>query len=129
MEMVYKSFKAVHSSHIRRRRVQAASRISSTTQMIPALCRFTHLTENPSMLLSVANHFYRDVQGEWVCLKLDPDKIQDEVIRVRLRDWATVYPIRSHRSADSLTADQLQSIGDSGITLEGEIRGGRCSGE
>ena len=27
---------------------------------------FIHLTKNPSLLLSVANHFYQDVPGEFV---------------------------------------------------------------
>jgi len=40
---------------------------------------FTHLTQNANMLLGVANHFYRDVKGDWLCLELDPAKINDEV--------------------------------------------------
>ena len=31
---------------------------------------FTHATANPDMLLPVANHFYTDVPGEWLCLKM-----------------------------------------------------------
>jgi len=30
---------------------------------------FTHATAVPSRLLSTANHFYRDVPGEWLCLR------------------------------------------------------------
>jgi len=31
---------------------------------------FTHGTSNPDKLLNVANHFYRDVPGEWYCLRM-----------------------------------------------------------
>ena len=30
---------------------------------------FTHATAVPSRLLDVANHFYQDVPGEWMCLR------------------------------------------------------------
>jgi uncharacterized protein (DUF952 family) len=31
---------------------------------------FTHATSDPSKLLGVANHFYKDVQADWLCLKM-----------------------------------------------------------
>ena len=31
------------------------------------------------MLLGVANHFYKESEGDWVCLELDPKLITDEV--------------------------------------------------
>lgn len=31
---------------------------------------FTHGTSNPEKLLSVANHFYPDVEGDWYCLRM-----------------------------------------------------------
>ena len=31
---------------------------------------FTHGTSNPQKLLDVANHFYQDVPGDWLCLKM-----------------------------------------------------------
>ena len=31
---------------------------------------FTHGTANPELLLNVANHFYKDVPGSWLCLKM-----------------------------------------------------------
>jgi hypothetical protein len=29
---------------------------------------FTHATADPAKLLDVANHFYKSVQAEWLCL-------------------------------------------------------------
>jgi hypothetical protein len=36
---------------------------------------FIHLTKEPSLLLTVANHFYRDVPGDWVVLCIDSSKL------------------------------------------------------
>jgi uncharacterized protein (DUF952 family) len=33
---------------------------------------FIHATENPTELLSVGDHFYKNVPGEWICLELNP---------------------------------------------------------
>jgi uncharacterized protein (DUF952 family) len=34
---------------------------------------FIHATAVPSFLLGVANHFYKDSTGSWICLKIDPN--------------------------------------------------------
>jgi uncharacterized protein (DUF952 family) len=31
---------------------------------------FIHFTEIPSMLLTVANHFYKESKGDWICLEV-----------------------------------------------------------
>lgn len=31
---------------------------------------FTHATANPDFLLTIGNHFYQDVKGEWLCLRM-----------------------------------------------------------
>lgn len=36
---------------------------------------FTHGTANPTKLLTVANHFYQDVPGEWLCLRMTIDSL------------------------------------------------------
>lgn len=36
---------------------------------------FTHGTSNPQKLLSVANHFYLDVRGDWYCLKMTVESL------------------------------------------------------
>lgn len=40
---------------------------------------FTHLTEDPKLLISVANHFYTDSKDDWLCLVLDNSKLANEV--------------------------------------------------
>jgi len=37
---------------------------------------FTHATANPDLLLNVANHFYKDVAGEWLCLRMTVDSLK-----------------------------------------------------
>lgn len=41
---------------------------------------FTHLTARPELLLEVANQFYLDVPGDWICLVLDAAKLQAPAI-------------------------------------------------
>lgn len=36
---------------------------------------FIHGTANPDRLLSVANHFYRDIPGDWYCLRMTVDSL------------------------------------------------------
>lgn len=36
---------------------------------------FTHATANPNLLMNVANHFYSDVAGEWLCLQMTTDSL------------------------------------------------------
>ena len=48
------------------------------------LCRyaqdgFIHLTADPQLLLTVANHFYTASQGDWLVLVLDSSKLTAEV--------------------------------------------------
>ena len=40
---------------------------------------FVHLTEDPELLLSVANHFYRSSKDPWVLLCLSSSKLKQEV--------------------------------------------------
>ena len=36
---------------------------------------FTHATANPELLMNVANHFYLDVPGKWLCLQMTTDSL------------------------------------------------------
>ncbi|MEM9173325.1 MAG: DUF952 domain-containing protein [Pseudomonadota bacterium] len=36
---------------------------------------FTHATANPDLLLNVANHFYTEVPGKWLCLRMTVDSL------------------------------------------------------
>lgn len=42
--------------------------------------KFIHATEEPNSLLDVANHFYKDVKGQWSCIKLDTLKLNCDVV-------------------------------------------------
>eukprot|EP01038_Epipyxis_sp_PR26KG_P010800 gene10800-14499_t len=41
---------------------------------------FIHATEDPSSLLPVGTHFYKEDIGDWICLKLNPQLLAGEVI-------------------------------------------------
>lgn len=36
---------------------------------------FTHATANPDFLLTIGNHFYQDVKGEWLCLRMSVESL------------------------------------------------------
>ena len=38
---------------------------------------FTHGTANPEKLLVVANHFYSEVRGDWLCLRMTVESLQE----------------------------------------------------
>jgi uncharacterized protein (DUF952 family) len=38
---------------------------------------FTHATANPAALMNVANHFYKDVEGQWYCLRMTEESLAD----------------------------------------------------
>jgi hypothetical protein len=40
---------------------------------------FIHMTKEPKLLLTVANHFYTDVKGEYVVLAVDSTKLTSPV--------------------------------------------------
>ena len=37
--------------------------------------KFTHATANPDFLLTIGNHFYTHVKGEWRCLRMSVDSL------------------------------------------------------
>ncbi len=37
---------------------------------------FIHATEQPNDLLNVGNHFYKEVKGTWICIKIDPTELK-----------------------------------------------------
>ncbi|MEN7343552.1 MAG: DUF952 domain-containing protein [Pseudomonadota bacterium] len=51
---------------------------------------FTHATANPDLLLNVANHFYTDVPGEWLCLRMTVESLQTGGIEVVFEGTAPV---------------------------------------
>ena len=51
---------------------------------------FTHATANPDLLLNVANHFYTDVPGKWLCLRMTVDSLEAGGIDVVFEGTAPV---------------------------------------
>ena len=51
---------------------------------------FTHATANPDLLLNVANHFYTDVPGEWLCLQMTVESLAGGGIEVVFEGTAPV---------------------------------------
>ena len=51
---------------------------------------FTHGTANPQKLLQVANHFYQDVPGEWLCLRMTVASLQASGVEVVFEGTAPV---------------------------------------
>ena len=51
---------------------------------------FTHGTANPTRLLLVANHFYRNVPGDWLCLRMTTESLAATGIDVVFESTAPV---------------------------------------
>lgn len=51
---------------------------------------FTHATANPDLLLNVANHFYTDVPGAWLCLQMTVESLEAGGIEVVFEGTAPV---------------------------------------
>lgn len=51
---------------------------------------FTHATANPELLLNVANHFYTDVPGKWLCLQMTTDSLKAAGVDVVFEGTAPV---------------------------------------
>ena len=51
---------------------------------------FTHATANPDLLLNVANHFYQEVPGRWLCLRMTVDSLAAAGIEVVFEGTAPV---------------------------------------
>jgi uncharacterized protein (DUF952 family) len=43
--------------------------------------KFTHATANPDFLLIIGNHFYQDVKGDWLCLRMSVDTLQSNGVQ------------------------------------------------
>ncbi len=65
---------------------------------------FTHGTANPQKLLQVANHFYQDIPGEWLCLRMTVASLQASGVEVVFEGTAPVgdKPAEFENSNDEL---------------------------
>ena len=55
---------------------------------------FTHATANPAKLLNVANHFYPDVRGDWLCLQMTVDSLAATGVKTIYEGTAPVGDIQ-----------------------------------
>jgi len=51
---------------------------------------FTHATADASKLLDVANHFYKSVQAEWLCLRMTRETVASAGITLKFEDPSAV---------------------------------------
>jgi uncharacterized protein (DUF952 family) len=51
---------------------------------------FTHATANPDFLLIIGNHFYPDVSGDWLCLRMSVDSLQASGVQTIFEGTAPV---------------------------------------
>jgi uncharacterized protein (DUF952 family) len=63
---------------------------------------FTHATADPAKLLAVANHFYKDIQGEWLCLVMTSHTLTAAGIAVKFEDPAPVGSKPAHTSPEGV---------------------------
>lgn len=52
--------------------------------------QFTHATANPAFLMTIGNHFYPDVKGEWLCLRMSVDSLASTGVRTIFEGTAPV---------------------------------------
>jgi len=62
---------------------------------------FTHGTSNPAKLLSVANHFYKDIVGDWYCLQMTVQGLVDTGVKIIFEPAAAVGNTVSKNEAAS----------------------------
>jgi uncharacterized protein (DUF952 family) len=65
---------------------------------------FIHATEEPSTLIDVANHFYKEDKGDWICIKLDPIKLGADVV------WEKPAPVGDKAAYDHEGAPEFPHI-------------------
>lgn len=56
---------------------------------------FTHGTANPGQLLNVANHFYRDIPGQWYCLSMTVESLASTGVETIFEGTAPVGDIQA----------------------------------
>ena len=76
---------------------------------------FTHGTANPDKLLTVANHFYQQTEGDWYCLRMTTESLRASGVTVVFESTAPV-------------GDQLPDFEGSEDELYPHIMGGISAG-
>jgi uncharacterized protein (DUF952 family) len=68
---------------------------------------FIHATGVASVLMDVANHFYRGSTEEWVCLEIDPNYLNCKVI------YELPAPV-GNKASHQITKDNGESVQETG---------------
>ena len=78
---------------------------------------FTHGTSNPEKLLVVANHFYPEVQGDWLCLRMTVESLRESGVATIYEGTAPVgdKPADFEGSDDELYPHILGGISPSAV--------------
>ena len=56
---------------------------------------FTHATANPDFLLTIGNHFYTEVKGEWLCLRMSVASLSATGVQTIFEGTAPVGDIQA----------------------------------
>merc|ERR1719285_1099243 len=64
---------------------------------------FVHCTEHPNDLIRVANLFYKDIPGEFVCLELDVDMIRAKTV------WEDPAHPKRHHDGMGFVGDKVDT--------------------
>jgi len=78
--------------HLVQKQLWEACKASGETYYPPTYTEdgFTHATADPSKLLDVANHFYKSVRAEWLCLRLTRESVASAGITLKFEDPSAV---------------------------------------
>mmetsp|Transcript_14384 Transcript_14384/g.39130 ORF Transcript_14384/g.39130 Transcript_14384/m.39130 type:complete len:158 (-) Transcript_14384:232-705(-) len=82
---------------------------------------FTHATADPSKLLGVANHFYKDVQAEWLCLRMTRETLAAAGLTLKFEAPAPVgstAPLTPELSGGERFPHIYAGIPSSGVVVE-----------
>ena len=76
------------------------------------------MTADPTKLVDVLNHFYKQVKGEWVCLKTNADTLRGGGIELTFEETAPVGDIEAIDMGDQLFPHLHGGIPPSGVVHE-----------
>lgn len=95
--------KHVDIYHLVQKKLWEACKASGQTYYPPTYEQdgFTHATADPSKLLTVANYFYQDVEGDWLCLKMTRATLAAAQITLKFEDPSPVGNKKALTAAES----------------------------
>lgn len=76
---------------------------------------FTHATSDPSKLIQVLNHFYKDQPGEWVCLRMTIDSLEAAGVKTIFEGTAPVGDVPAIDMGNQLFPHILGGIPPSAV--------------